>query len=669
MKKIPGIQRVLRQVFMCSCFFAASQLRADAIKDALLAPPTSDLLWNYAGTFRPEMFYGKNISLLNNCNPEDRIWYMKHTLDLVLALAYGAKSYGKTVADLKITWRNKAIWGDPYSIAATTLDTTKVLDYVMPPHNHAIPRLFNWMREIWLRFDLAQALGLSCANQHTFMAGIFPFQLGRGIALGDAYAVGPDPLGFYTDFIVDQYAPGLKFSGDIVAKKLAYDLYVAILNNRSDDLRWTGERIRAQEIGRMDKPERGFGVVNYIVAGHLNWQVFDTKKMGKLSLEPYWLFNSDPEQRVIFLSDAQSKLATLGFAGEYVGDLFECGFDTAANIGHQRVKGIDRNTIQAENRNGCFVFVNSHVRAGAANGPKILFVTGDDSKPGTAQYLITQQRLSEHIGENLEMENGKCIGMAKTAVCCCDTPTDVTLFNASNRYRDGYINKYEGWMFVADLAVWLYKKDLRFATMAGIASGDDDPNFETKDGNYKGFIGLQEIYSGKRVRSAFVLGGAGKLRRPMALPIGNQAPRQFAINVSRFSDLVFGGIGLNWKPTDWEKTFAFNPNVLVYWEEKPTKCFNLATKKDDPLKLANTYLGLEANLFVDYFILRDLRFFLVTSFFFPGRHFSDIRGKPIDDIQLRRLDRLDRSGFNQSRIPNIGDNIAYTFNVGCEFKF
>ena len=165
MKKIPGIQRVLRQVFMCSCFFAASQLRADAIKDALLAPPTSDLLWNYAGTFRPEMFYGKNISLLNNCNPEDRIWYMKHTLDLVLALAYGAKSYGKTVADLKITWRNKAIWGDPYSIAATTLDTTKVLDYVMPPHNHAIPRLFNWMREIWLRFDLALQKELVCKKQ------------------------------------------------------------------------------------------------------------------------------------------------------------------------------------------------------------------------------------------------------------------------------------------------------------------------------------------------------------------------------------------------------------------------------------------------------------------------------------------------------------------------
>jgi len=171
------------------------------------------------------------------------------------------------------------------------------------------------------------------------------------------------------------------------------------------------------------------------------------------------------------------------------------------------------------------------------------------------------------------------------------------------------------------------------------------------------------------VRSAFVLGGAGKMKRPLAIPLGNQAPRQFAINVSRFTDLVFGGVGLNWKPTDWEKTFAFNPNVLVYWEERPTKCFNLATKKDDPLALANTYLGVEANLFVDYFMLRDLRFYFVTSFFFPGRHFSDIRGKPIDDIQLRRLDRRDRSGFDQSRIPNIGDNIAYTFNVGVEFKF
>jgi hypothetical protein len=641
----------------------------DALKKALLAPPTSDLQWNYSGSFKPEMFYGKNISLLNNCNPEDRIWYLKHTLDLTIALAYGMKSYDSAVADLKISWRNKAIWGEPYSIAWTTLDTTKFLDYVIPPHNHAIPRMFNWMREVWLRFDITKTLGIFCTNQHTFMAGVFPFQLGRGIALGDAYATGPDPLGFYTDSIVDQYAPGLKFSGDIVTKKLAYDLYIAILNNRSDDLRWTGERIRAQEIGRLDIPARGFGVVNYLVAGRLQWQAFDATKLGKLSFEPYWLFNSDPEQRIIFLGDASSKLATLGLAGEYVGDVLECGFDTAFNVGHQRVKAIDRNIVQAENRNGCFALVNSHVRVDSPTGPKVLFVAGDDTKPGTAQNLITQQRLNERIGENMEVENGKCIGMAKVPTCCCDKPTEVTLYNANNRYRDGYLNSYEGWMFVADLAVWLYKKDLKLAATAGIASGDDDPNLETKDGNYKGFIGLQEIYSGKRVRSAFVLGGSGKIRRPFNLPIGNQAPRQFAINVSRFTDLVFGGVGLNWKPTDFEKTFAFNPNVLVYWEEMPTKCFDITTKQDVPRSRASTYLGLETNVFVDYYMLRDLRFYFVTSFFFPGRHFTDIRGKPIDEFQRRRLDRLDRTGFEQSGIPNIGDNIAYTFNAGVEFKF
>ena len=41
--------------------------------------------------------------------------------------------------------------------------------------------------------------------------GAFPFELGRGIALGTAYAVDASDLGFYSENAIDQYAFGGKF--------------------------------------------------------------------------------------------------------------------------------------------------------------------------------------------------------------------------------------------------------------------------------------------------------------------------------------------------------------------------------------------------------------------------------------------------------------------------
>ena len=79
-----------------------------------------------------------------------------------------------------------------------------------------------------------------------------------------------------------------------------------------------------------------------------------------------------------------------------------------------------------------------------------------------------------------------------------------------------------GWQYLTDL-FGLYKKDLSAGVSAGVASGDDNPNIDTQDRVYSGFIGLQEIYSGgSRVRSAFVLGGAGKLPRPLSEPTSNE---------------------------------------------------------------------------------------------------------------------------------------------------
>lgn len=599
-----------------------------------------DFEYSVSSMFKPETFYGKNINLLNNNNDADRIYFSRHTLDFTFDVLYGKKTYNDDVAEFSFTVRNRSIWGNPESIARTTEAETKILETVGRPHRHAIPRHIFWMREGWLLFDIGEALHLPFRNKHTFTTGAFPFELGRGISLGDAFAVGPEILGFYTDTVVDQYAFGGKFNGDILAHHLSYDLYTAILQNKSTSLSETARKILGQEFDRLKKPERGSGKINFLIAGRLNWEVFNNSKLGILSLEPYALFNSDPEQRVEFRGDASSKLGTIGFAGEYYGDKFEAGFDYALNLGQQRVKGWDRNQIEEENRGGMVALVNSRVRVGNPDdGPKVLY--DPESKAGAQVQKIIDETFRD------ESQNRKEIGSVD----------DIgNLFNTNNRFRNPFTNRYEGWMFVIDASYWIYRQDLKLAATAGVASGDDNPNFETKDGEFSGFISLQEIYSGKRVKSAFVLGGAGKLRRPLSTPTTIQAPSRFAQNVSGFTNLVFFGSSLTWEPKNWSKGLKVRPNILAYWEERSTGN-------------ARTYLGTETNIFIDYYMFEQLKFFFVGSIFFPGTFYADRKGLPITARQEAELDRPDRTGFEEDRIPELGNDIAYTFNLGLTYEF
>ena len=111
-----------------------------------------------------------------------------------------------------------------------------------------------------------------------------------------------------------------------------------------------------------------------------------------------------------------------------------------------------------------------------------------------------------------------------------------------------------------------------------------------------------------------------------------------------------------------------NPNILPFWEEKPIKKFDALTRQELDVP-ASTFLGTELNLFIDYWVLKDLKLTFVGSIFFPGQHYTDIQGKPLDATQKLLLDRLDPTGFEEDRIPNLGDDPAYTLNVSLEFKF
>lgn len=651
-----------------------------------LFQPTDNFSLFFSGKYRPESFLGKNANLLND-TMSDLFYYSRHTLDLTFDTLYGKGTYGDNILEFKATIRNRAVWGDPASISPVTSAALIDLDADLSPHSHYIPRGFFWIRELWMGFDVGKALGLSFKNAQTFMIGSFPFLLGRGISLGEAYAVGPSTLGFYTDFNVDQFAWAAKLSGDLVKDALSYDLYIALLQNNMGSISKNIEPIYQNRIGCHEHPERGFGSAGFIAAGRLNWNIFENKCWGALHVEPYAMYNHDPEQRVEFNADAKSKLLTIGFAGEYEGNRFAFGFDTAMNLGHQHVHPWDRNRVEKQLRDGVEMRVNSHVyvgldplnSTGVANtdpykvpySPKnVVTPAGSLSSVGKqAQALINTTPKSESF-------NGKSIGfipsfaadMAYIPNAVAPAQTD-EFFNATNRFRNGYTNKYKGWMFVADGGLFFCEKALQLAGTAGIASGGDNPNCETFDGTYEGFIGVQEIYSGgSRVRSAFFMNAAGKVRVPFSAPKTDQAPNRFAQLTSGFTNLVFWGTGLHYTPKNVKKRVVFNPNLYMYWQDSPTHKFDLTTKKDADA-FASTYLGTELNLFFDYYFFKDLKIFYVSSIFVPGQHFRDIRGKPFNSRQAGLLNSRNITCANDPNIPNISDDIAFTINVGLEYRF
>ena len=705
--------RRIKSFSILSIFLLLSSIRLSAGPEAMIqTPPEPDgkeraLYYTFSSKFKPgDSLYAKNFTLLNTSEKSDRVFQMKHTLDLSLNVRYQEKMHDPS-AEMKFTMRNKAVWGHP-NIVPTTKSEMKIIDHVGLGHSHAVPRHVSWIREGWLEMCINDMTGLDFhGRRQTFKIGSFPFQLGRGISLGDAYAVGPDFVGFYSDSLVDQYAFGALLSGDIVKDRLRYDLYGGLLHNRCSSLRDTTAKVYAQEYGKLNCPQRGFGVVNIVIAGRLLLTAIKNKEQGELTFEPYALVNTDKEQKLNFRGDATSKLGTLGLASEYKNNRFEFGFEGAVNLGHQCVKGWDNNIVQLQNKNGCLCFINSHAYVGVdpcseeanevdLNAYKVPRSGGVTKKTSFSTDTTTDPAYPTHTHPvNVKIEvskvgktannlvnnatrscshNGKFIGTVdEFSDTLCMPPAQAPakkdeFYNAKDRFRDPYANKYKGFMFVTDGAVKFLNDDVKIAATAGYASGDADPNFDLKDGDYRGFVSLQEQYSGKKVKSAFYMGSQGKLKIPLDTPTTEEKIDQFAPFIRGFTNLAFIGTGITWEPREWEKRFYLSSNILAFWETWPDRKFDALQNKLLP-EHARRFLGVELNTFLEKTLLYSLNIGIVASLFIPGSHFEDVKGKPINKEQKRRIDSLDRTGYELDCIPNIGTDTAFAFNIYFEYRF
>lgn len=593
---------------------------------------------------KSEAFYASNLAALSG-SYYDQWLYFQDTSDLKFYVKHG------DIIRSRMVIRNKFRVAEPESLGRVSDSTIKIADAgAEGNHGHYVGKLFFWIREAWFEVCLNKILNLDMQSKHYFKLGLFPFSVGRGISLGDAYLTSPGVVGFYSSNVIDQYAFGSLLHGELGHPNIEYDVYFALLRNMSGSFKDVTAKVFDKDFDRRS-PYRGFGQMNFLFASRIIGTIKNPLcTPGVARIEPYVMINHDPEQKLEFDSDASSKLATVGLAWEYEGQKYSWGIEAAANFGHQHVRAWDRNEIKLVNRDSVASFEYTKVNQGNAPGAKKALVT-DANKSAVAS------------GTAGAAENGQEIGSSG-------------LYNAVDRFNDAYNNKYKGAMIVADFTAAV-RSNVKISTAVAYASGDQNPNRDQLaigdsniDGDYQGFIPFQSNYAGRTVVSAFFL-GAGRIARPLnTTPSTSNKDRVAAVD-SGFTNIVLYGFGSDMLVNIWSKKSRMRPNILFGWQATPSKKFDLTTKKDLDEE-ANKYLGFEMNIFSELEFTKNLKGFLVTGIFFPGTHFREIKGKPITSDQKELLDKAPICGddlFDRNNLPLLNNKKAFLLNIGLEYSF
>lgn len=658
--------------------YTAPFLCEDCFKQPAFTVPygkRSSFLWE--NMLRNEAFFSHNLRMLNDDNGtyDNTAIPGKYLLDSKITHTLKNELCDRTMIKTRAAVRFKGVYGDPEASFQTGLSTIKDGNVVLGEHKHPINVNVLVLREISIEFTLNDFFHLPYKNEHTFTAGLFPFKLGRGIALGDAYAITPDFIGYDPLASVEQYAPGFKLSGACGEKgNLLYDLYVEIVENNADSFNNVNELIRGSIYGYRTTQERGFGMINYIIAGRLKYTAFD-EATRKLTFEPYGLMDDEREQSITFPSDASSRLKTFGCAMESAFGNFEFGFDMAFNTGTQWVYGVDTNILKKEIRAGVEYVVNTKVKdyTDPDNVVSAVYSTAN-------QRLINAQIESASCDSTLEPLNGQFI---KDPV----TFETSELKNAVDRFYDAYTNAYQGSMCVFDALYRIPSCRLSFAFGGGFASGDDNPNKDldpegdyTPDGTYQGFVGLQEIYFGTRIKSAILMGGGKGVPRLLSFPASQDIEGGVPSRITRFNNLVFLGTSAVWEPELWCTKLRIQPNYLAYWQEHASRIFKEATETFDNDVLARTFLGHEINLFLEAKTAPGLTFWTTLAILVPGTHYEDVAGLPLSKAEYQYLNQFNdtgeedpdddpRIGQRVTWTPILGNDSAWFIDCGFDYRF
>ncbi len=527
---------------------AADKAPAPSMK-SIGAANTSKHGLKATGKIVKEVYANRNMIYLNSANVYDRAFRFRTTADGILVSTYGDNSKNPAV-DSKIAVRFRYDGGtDALVRTAPTTISLAGAPIVVP--GSSIQKSTLWLRELFIKISLDQN---PTEPLYFVKFGSFPYELGRGIALGSAYSSGGF-LGLDPRFSIDQFAPGALLHADIIKDSLAGEWYYAVLSNPNSSFKENSEIIRLNEVTEIpSKGARGLNRQVWITSGALFWKAIHQKNI-KLNVNPYAYMFVSPDQNLEFPADSDSQLYAIGTALEFKTGKFEWGFDTAFQGGKTSVKAWDRNYTKLVNDDGAVSVQYTKV------------YEGDTFTAANLALVNTTNQQSVAAGAKGFDQNGQEIGTTG-------------LYNAPDRFRPEQGFFYHGYFFVTDISYELISRQLKICADTGYVSGHldnfDDINTLTQaqleHQNFNGFVPLQSVYSGKRIQHLVMLNtGVPRFTvQDPTVPLEQQYVPSRIMGVAtltdKFTNLAYTGLGFECTPTKFaDQKAMIKPVALYYW--------------------------------------------------------------------------------------------------------
>jgi len=228
---------------------------------------------------------------------------------------------------------------------------------------------------------------------------------------------------------------------------------------------------------------------------------------------------------------------------------------------------------------------------------------------------------------------------------------------------------------VYDMGYFIIKPTIQVCAAFGYASGDASPTRDKEligdsqvNSDYEGFIGIQESYSGTRVRSVFLLSGFGDIPRPLLFP-SEAVSASFPISVTRFTNLVYAGMSGYYIPSLSACNWNYNVNMLGFWTDFSVPFLDRKTLQHGLNRCARNYLGTELNVFMEAQFTENIAVFAIGALFIPGSYFRDIKDRPLSKEQRKFLSNRSTIGSINARVPLLGADTAGFANIGLVFRF
>ena len=156
------------------------------------------------------------------------------------------------------------------------------------------------------------------------------------------------------------------------------------------------------------------------------------------------------------------------------------------------------------------------------------------------------------------------------------------------------------------------------------------------------FIGLHELYQGRKVLSALFL-GEREITFPLSLEKGEHESAGYKAawkSNALLNDLIYWGVGLTWCPKQFaSRNLEFKPNLMFFWKDLDSYKYVLDPSNPDEGHVSNTdkasnFLGTEFNIYFSKTFLRLFREGIIINPWVPVSHVGGIMthiGNGIED--------------------------------------